>query len=108
MRQVLSTQLPHPRLLGAVGCGRGSVYRALSKLRELGWFTGDLSSGQLVGFKSRPYKSASELRRHSNGTGRKSAARGNPVKKTSARDNRDTQTFSQAMSRWQSNIPDKG
>ena len=107
-----ATGIIHPTtasaVASAVGCHRTTVYSAIRKLRDLGWFTGDLSTGCLTGFKSRPYKSAAEVRRQSNGTGRKSAARGNPVKKTSARDRRDTQTFGQAMSRWQSNIPDKG
>ena len=105
-----ATGIIHPTTVssvaGAVGCSRRSVYRAVARLRSLGWFTGDFSTGCLYGFKSRPYKSASEVRKL-NGTGPKSSASGPPVKK-SAPERKETQTFGDALSRWQSNIPDKG
>ena len=61
---VLHLGLSASSVASAVGCHRASVSRVIKKLRSLGWLVGGSGLiGRLVGFKSRPYRSASAHKR---------------------------------------------
>lgn len=100
-----------------------SVYRLVRKLRELGWLIGGSGlSGQLAGFKSRPYKSASDVKRtraasvrsaiedvHPNSPSR-NGSHPKPPRSGGFRDvreKRDTLSFEEVLSRVKGHIPDR-
>ena len=61
---VLHPSLSASDVASACCLSRSSVYRSVRKLRGLGWLIGGSGlSGRLAGFKSRPYKSASDVKR---------------------------------------------
>lgn len=95
----------------AVGVTSRTVYRSVSKLRDLGWLVGGSGlSGQLVGFKSRPFRSASDVKAlvqaAINEVAPNSPSRNGSHLK-SAPERRETQTFEGVLSRARGNIPSR-
>ena len=94
----------------AVGCHRASVSRVVKKLRSLGWLIGGRGlSGQLAGFKSRPFRSASDVRSvnpaHKEVAPHSPSENGNRHRPVSVPEKSETKTFEEALVGWQSNIP---